>query len=179
MLCKLQVFHLRLRQKISSSGKFVKIQNLMAILHFKMEALSLFLILTLRMNISYYVCGKPTQYQCEYLLFRWWIQVFSPMSDSSLQYKIPNKSCRSWTYSSTSKIGRNSGSGPPAHSTMKFALRTAICSLFTEIKPIWTSQVKKYVEKIARSSYSSLQLAQVNLQAGMDLLGGGGGAHPP
>ena len=41
-----------------------------------------FNIWTFRMNISYYVCGKPTQYQCEYLLFRRWIQVFSPMSDS-------------------------------------------------------------------------------------------------
>ena len=40
--------------------------------------------------------------------------------------------------------------------------------------------MKKYVEKIARSSYSSLQfIAQVNLQAGMDLLGGGGGCAPP
>jgi hypothetical protein len=46
-----------------------------------------FFILTLRMNISHYVCGEPTQYQCEYLLFRRWIQVFSPMSDSSLQHK--------------------------------------------------------------------------------------------
>jgi hypothetical protein len=47
----------------------------------------LFFILTLRMNISHYVCGEPTQYQCEYLLFRRWILVFSPMSDSSLQHK--------------------------------------------------------------------------------------------
>jgi hypothetical protein len=47
----------------------------------------LYLILILRMNISYYVCGKPTQYQCEYLLFRRLIQVFSPMSDISLQHK--------------------------------------------------------------------------------------------
>ena len=59
----------------------------MEISHFKVETLSLFLISTLRMNISYYVCGKPTQCQCEYLLFRRWIQVFSPMSDIILQHK--------------------------------------------------------------------------------------------
>ena len=36
---------LRLRQEISSSGKFVKIRNLMEISHSKVEALSLFFIL--------------------------------------------------------------------------------------------------------------------------------------
>jgi hypothetical protein len=50
-------------RKFPALAKFVKIQNLMEILHFKVEALSLFLILTLHMNISYYVCGKPAQYQ--------------------------------------------------------------------------------------------------------------------
>jgi hypothetical protein len=72
VLFELRVFHLRLRekklllrQKISSSGKFVKIRNLMGF------HISKFFILTLRMNISYYVCGKPTAlYECEYLLFR-------------------------------------------------------------------------------------------------------------
>jgi hypothetical protein len=42
--------------KFSSSVKFaVKIRSLMEISHFKVEALSLFLILRLRMNISYYM----------------------------------------------------------------------------------------------------------------------------
>ena len=53
---------LKVRQKISSSGKFVKIRKLMAISHFEVEALSLFFILTLRMNISYYVCGKIDEF---------------------------------------------------------------------------------------------------------------------
>jgi hypothetical protein len=39
-------------------------------------------------NISHYVCGRPTQNQCEYLLFHRWIQVFSRKSESSLQQKI-------------------------------------------------------------------------------------------
>ena len=39
-------------------------------------------------NISYYVCGRPTQNQCQYLLFRRWIQVFSRKSESSSQQKI-------------------------------------------------------------------------------------------
>ena len=47
----------------------MKIRNLIEISHFKVEALSLFLILTLHMNISYHVCGK-LEYQCEYFLFR-------------------------------------------------------------------------------------------------------------
>ena len=33
------------------------------------------------------VASIRMQYQCEYLLFRQWIQVFSPMSDRSLQHK--------------------------------------------------------------------------------------------
>ena len=37
--------------------------------NFTFQSGSTIFILTLRINISYYVCGKPTQYQCKYLLF--------------------------------------------------------------------------------------------------------------
>jgi hypothetical protein len=59
-MCSL-VFTSSSGQKTPAPGKKISL--------FKVEALPLFLILKLRMNISYYVCGKPTQYQCEYLLF--------------------------------------------------------------------------------------------------------------
>ena len=48
---------LRLRQKISSSGKCEKIRNLKEISHFKVEALSLFFIFTSR-----YWLRKTTEY---------------------------------------------------------------------------------------------------------------------
>ena len=56
----------------------------MEISHFKVVKVFVFYFNTLHEHMSYYVCGKPTQYQCEYLLFRQWIQVFLPMSNSSL-----------------------------------------------------------------------------------------------
>jgi hypothetical protein len=39
-------------------------------------------------NISYYVCGRPTQNQCEYYFFVDGFRFFSRKSESSLQQKI-------------------------------------------------------------------------------------------